>query len=299
MFGIVILHYKSIDDTIECICSIREKYPNDEYHVVVVDNGSPDKSGRCLKELYKFDIDVDVIISDQNLGFACGNNLGYQYLKSKYAPEFIIIVNNDVVFIQNEFMHIIEQIYSKEKFDVLGPDILDSTKKIHTSPLRKPLLSYTDLKKEVQKETFIYFMLRNATRKKIYNYLLSVKHKIFGIHGSHETNDRYKDNKKQYRCVLQGSCVIFSPQYIFNHNNAFYPETFLYYEEYFLTYLLNNVSGLIIYSPELKIVHKGAVSTKLMYNEANRELWSFRMKQSLRSRKILLKLMKTKRDIDW
>ena len=45
----VILHFLTIEDTLKCINSICENIRYKNYHIVVVDNGSPNGTGLELK----------------------------------------------------------------------------------------------------------------------------------------------------------------------------------------------------------------------------------------------------------
>ena len=65
-----------------------------------------------------------MLINDENLGFAKGNNVAYQYSKLKYNPDFIVIMNNDVEIETNNFEEKVSEIYEREKFHLLGPDII-------------------------------------------------------------------------------------------------------------------------------------------------------------------------------
>ena len=80
-FSFVILHYISITDTIECIESILKNINYLKYYIIVVDNGSKNNSGNILKEKYKNNSNVKVILNENNLGFARGNNVGYKLAK--------------------------------------------------------------------------------------------------------------------------------------------------------------------------------------------------------------------------
>ena len=40
----VVLHYLTIDDTIECVNSIKEKCKKGNFRIVIVDNASPNNS---------------------------------------------------------------------------------------------------------------------------------------------------------------------------------------------------------------------------------------------------------------
>ena len=74
----VILHYNTMKETTDCICSIEKNIDGDKYNIVVVDNASPNGSGIQLEERYKENKRVHVILNSENQGFAKGNNLGYQ-----------------------------------------------------------------------------------------------------------------------------------------------------------------------------------------------------------------------------
>ena len=122
-FNFVILHYLTIEDTTNCIESIRNKCCNYEYKIIVIDNASPNNSGKTLEKLYKKDKDIKVIINKENLGFAKGNNIGFKIAKQEGA-DFIILCNNDTELIQENFLELIIQEYEKSSFAVLGPKII-------------------------------------------------------------------------------------------------------------------------------------------------------------------------------
>ena len=77
----VILNYNSIYDTEEAIEYISANVDTDNYGVVIVDNASPNGDGEELKQYYSDNTNVVVIQSEENLGFARGNNLGFAYAK--------------------------------------------------------------------------------------------------------------------------------------------------------------------------------------------------------------------------
>lgn len=91
---IILVNYNGYDDTVECIKSIQ-KSNYDNYKIIIVDNGSNDKE-KLLNDDYINDV-ADIIISEDNLGFSGGNNLGIKYAKDKYNPEYYLLLNNDTV----------------------------------------------------------------------------------------------------------------------------------------------------------------------------------------------------------
>lgn len=91
---IILVNYNGYDDTVECIKSI-ENSDYDNYKIILVDNGSKDKN-KILNDNY-INNAADVIISEENLGFSGGNNLGIKYAQEKYDPEYYLLLNNDTV----------------------------------------------------------------------------------------------------------------------------------------------------------------------------------------------------------
>ena len=112
--SIVILQYNHSTHTLACLESVaRLTYPN--FDVIVVDNGSETKH---LKNV-EFWIDIrknpnyKLLISNENLGYGGGNNLGIRYALDRGA-DYILILNNDTV-IEPDFLNKIPE------GDIVGP----------------------------------------------------------------------------------------------------------------------------------------------------------------------------------
>lgn len=91
--SIIILNWNGLEDTIECLESLKKiTYPN--YDVIVVDNGSEGNDVEVLKERYS---DYIHIIADgKNYGYPEGNNIGMRYALSKGA-NYALLLNNDTI----------------------------------------------------------------------------------------------------------------------------------------------------------------------------------------------------------
>lgn len=61
------------------------------FEIIFVDNASADDSVKFIEDNYK-DSRLKIIKNNKNLGFAGGNNLGFQYIKGEY----VVLLNNDV-----------------------------------------------------------------------------------------------------------------------------------------------------------------------------------------------------------
>ncbi len=90
---IVVLHYGSVADTIECVASLaRQKYGN--FHTLVVDNGS---HAGLTDSLASYAPAVETIELPDNLGWSGGNNVGID-LALERGYDFIWLLNNDTAF---------------------------------------------------------------------------------------------------------------------------------------------------------------------------------------------------------
>lgn len=87
---IILVNYKSVEHTIECIKSLQQvTYSN--YKIIVVDNCSEDNS---LEQLEECKNNIILIESKLNTGFAGGNNLAINYAMKNNA-EYVLLLNND------------------------------------------------------------------------------------------------------------------------------------------------------------------------------------------------------------
>ena len=82
----------------------------------MVDNASQHDEASAIQQKYP---QVTVIRSDNNLGFAGGNNLGIKASKGKY----ILLINNDTYFKEFNVDALIECLESSPKVGIVCPKI--------------------------------------------------------------------------------------------------------------------------------------------------------------------------------
>ena len=73
--GIIILNWNGLEDTKECLKSLRQITYSD-YFIIVIDNGSDNNEAKQIS--IEFSQFAEVISLPKNLGYAKGNNLGIQ-----------------------------------------------------------------------------------------------------------------------------------------------------------------------------------------------------------------------------
>jgi len=111
--SIITVNYNGYKDTCELIDSIPF---NEDMEVIVVDNGSKEDEASILQTRYPH---IRVIRSDQNLGFAGGNNLGIKTAQGQY----IYLVNNDTIFKDFNPQILIQRLESSPKIGMVCPKI--------------------------------------------------------------------------------------------------------------------------------------------------------------------------------
>jgi len=283
----VILHYLIAKETQICIESILISTSNDDSYIVVVDNFSNNGSMEQIMNAYMDNAKVHFIKLENNLGFAKGNNAGYNYAKFNLKSDFIVLINNDTEINQTMFLKKLYAKFQEAPFDVLGPDIETLNHK-HQNPVAT---TGYDRSKVMAK-------IRRANRNLIINKLglneillllnnCMIPKYIMYNKKNHMENILYKEEIENP--VLHGSCMIFSPNYV-RKFNGLYSGTFLYGEEEILWLIAKKEKLRLLYWPELKVFHKEDQSTNAQFI-SNRKRRIFKLRHELDSLKLLLRMM--------
>ena len=234
MIGIAIINYITFEKTIECIESIRKK-TNVEYKIYLLDNKSPNESVKVLRETYHNASDICFIESDENLGYARGNNLCIKYMEND-GCKYGVISNNDILLINSAIDNLLDIFKSNKNVIIAGPKILDVNNNFQNS---------IKLNKDSFNEyIFQHTYLSNFFRKKL--------RKIY-IENS-------KINKRINVYWISGSFFMFDLEKLSNIER-FDPNTFLFYEEYILSEKILKTNYEIIYEPMALVLHYHAIST--------------------------------------
>lgn len=254
MICFVILHYQAIKETYNCINSIN-KYVHSNKKIIIVDNASPNGTGKKLKENFAESDQIEVLLNNKNSGFANGNNLGYREAK-KYNPNFIIVLNSDIVLTQDNFYQEISAAYMKYKFDILGPDIISKKTELHQNPQRNNNYTLKEL----------FFIKRKLQMKNKLKFLIKLKYMILKKNDNIIKNQQNDYWSIQLGKVLHGAFYVFSKGFIEKHNNCFHEGTFMYFESYILHYLGIQEGLIFLYYPNIKVIHYEDASTDNSYH---------------------------------
>ena len=98
--SIISVNYNGLALTAAMIDSLR-RHVTTPLEIVVVDNGSARDEAALLRERYP---DIVVLRSDENLGFAGGNNLGIRAA----TGDCLLLLNNDTEVTDDTLHHLAE-----------------------------------------------------------------------------------------------------------------------------------------------------------------------------------------------
>ena len=111
--SIITVNYNGLNDT----CALIDSIPfNEDMEVIVVDNGSRVDEASMLQTRFPY---IKAIRSDENLGFAGGNNLGIKVANGKY----LYLINNDTVFKYFNPLVLIKRLEASPKIGMVCPKI--------------------------------------------------------------------------------------------------------------------------------------------------------------------------------
>jgi len=129
--SIVILNYKTKNLVKQCIKGIKMQNLPMEHETIVVDNASGDDVGDMLLEKFP---DIKFIQSEENQGYAAGNNLGIKQAQGRY----ILILNPDVAVWENSIERLHKFMEENRDVAVAGPKLINPDKTRQYSCYRFP-----------------------------------------------------------------------------------------------------------------------------------------------------------------
>lgn len=261
MTGFVVLHYKALAESELCVDSLLNL--EGDKRIVVVDNGSDNGSGQKLNARYQGNTQVTVLLEPKNLGFAQGNNVGIRYLRQHVHCSYIVVLNNDTVIEEKDFLLQIDDEYKKSYFAVMGPMIITPDSRCDSNPVHDRLLTMREINILIWKRRIKLWMC--------YLHLQRLIHTA----GSHSKKRKSFDSLQYYQDVqLHGACLIFSDQY-FQHYEGFDERTFLYFEEDILFRRIQKKGLLSVYNPNLWIYHLEDGATNMIESTRKRSIFIF------------------------
>lgn len=96
LYAAIILNYNTAENAIQAAESIIEKSTTNSRMICIADGGSTKQNDIYLLQNYHHD-SVETVIFSRNEGYAKGNNQAVEYVLSRYNPDYLLIMNPDII----------------------------------------------------------------------------------------------------------------------------------------------------------------------------------------------------------
>jgi len=114
---VIILHFGSIEDTLECLNSLQQYIRSIGLDILVVNNGPDYAIETILKEAHP---NVIYHYAGRDTGFAAGNNIGLRIGVDR-GYEYALLLNNDTVAEQDFIRPLLDAMRADAKIAMAGP----------------------------------------------------------------------------------------------------------------------------------------------------------------------------------
>lgn len=206
--------------------------------VIIVDNASSDGSAEMVREKYPW---ARLVVSQQNLGFGGGCNLGAQLARGAY----FLILNPDVILFNQSINGLLEFLQSTPQAGAAGPRILNPDQTLQVSIYQRPTLA---------REAWRLFHLDSL-------YPLS----------QYPPSVLNANHPKQVD-VLMGACLLIRRS-VANQVGLFDERFFMYSEEVDLCRRIQLAGWKLYWLPDVRIIHYGGQSTRQVADQMFIELY--------------------------
>lgn len=251
--GTVVLNFRNYQETLDCVASLKQQsYSN--HVIVVVENGSGNESEAVLHKAFDDDPSVALIVSQKNLGFAKGNNLGIRHAREKLGCDYVFVLNSDTIVPDGVFQEIVKVDF--REVGAISPSVVD----VEGNPSR-PSENSDDILARIQ------FLRKGLLLARVLS--LPIVRQLYGFYKKRiKRKTQVVSTRPTYgKYVLQGCSYFLTPTF-FQYYTQLYPETFLYWEEVNLLLYLYKVGLHSVAVETPPIVHKGAQSTMTLGPES-------------------------------
>ena len=241
--GIVILNYNNAKDTIACLRSLYATTAADKIRTIVVDNGSYAEVVEEVKSFMEEYIPSATFLPlGKNLGYANGNNEGCKVLYADNDVDYIAILNNDTILLEDFVTPLRAAIESTPDAALISPLLLRGDGKTvdHNCARRAPKLC----------ELMIQWALLH---RNWFGWITKINNRCSML------PERFNGQRVAVE-LTSGSCIMVKKS-LFEELGGFDSGTFLYYEENILWEKIRRRNLKNYLDCSVRLIHLGAATT--------------------------------------
>jgi len=229
--SIIIVNWKSAGYIRKCLDSIYRSIRGLHFEIIVVDNASFDGCEDIIKRDYR---EVQYLQSQENLGFATANNLGY----ANSTGDSLLFLNPDTEVIGSALKIMYDHLWKVPGAGAIGCTLLNANGTIQTSCVQPfPTLLNQLLDSEFLKQRM-------------------PKLKLWGMKPLYEV-----PSSPVLVDVVSGACIMVKRS-VFESIECFSTEYFMYAEDVDLCYKIKKAGRGVYYTGAATIVHYGGGSSR-------------------------------------
>ena len=229
--SIIIVNWNSKNYLRGCLESVLTQTRGVEFEIIVVDSGSFDGSDEMLRQRYP---QVRFLQSEQNVGFACANNMGAQIARGSV----FLFINPDTEVRDDAIQQLYFALARMSDAGILGPKLLNTDGSLQASCVQAmPTILNQLIDIEILRRWF--------PRRRIWTSAATFE-------GS--TDPVPVD-------ALSGACMMTRKE-VFDRAGGFSAEYFMYAEDLDLSWKMSRAGYRNYYIPSARIVHHGGGSSQ-------------------------------------
>jgi len=226
--SIIFVNWNSVDYLRDCIASIRNYTEGVSYEIIVVDNASPAGDAAVIEREFS---NIIFIKSEENLGFAGANNLGFKHSLGRY----VLFLNPDVKLTTPLINILYKRATSMPKAGIFGAKLLNRDLTVQTSSI----MQFPGILREL-------FQLE---------YLRLRWPDFWGI------GPLFSESTQPARAeVISGACMLCSRE-LFERVGMFSEDYFMYAEDIDLCYKVTKAGFTNYYVGEAVAIHYAGTSS--------------------------------------
>lgn len=216
--SIIIINFNTSDYLDQCIQSIVQSMPSEEFEIIVVDNASTDGHGEMVKGKYPA---INWIQNEKNMGFVSANNQAITKARGKY----LLFLNPDTEILDNGLETLLDYLKNNSHVGVVGPQLLNSDRSFQHSYFSFP--------------SFTSIFIEHVLSARIVKWVEHPKPRsLFPLPVD----------------VIRGACLM-TRESLIERIGGMNEKMFMYSEETDLCYKIHNLQYSVQYIPAAQVIH--------------------------------------------